>query len=410
MQQLTLAARFVGVGSLVLSGCSSDPSSMSMSNSPSDRAALAGTSSSPVAANSAVASQQSDAALQPAAPARFERLRPPVLGFAVETDASTSLCRLVDADKDGAPLAEGSLEECETRLLELLKTRHGSGKLNFPISTFGGKQFWGDVFLQRSWRIQENVLTGHFRLLDPDDVRRAWGTYEGCRVAFEEARVREGIRPRSDRVIVLLHGLGRSKASFSDLRRALEDDGYEVADINYPSTRRSLREHAEAIATVLGRIEGAHTVSFVTHSLGGIVVRDLLSLERPWQESVKLERVIMLAPPSRGSAIAEELKDWLPYRIATGDVGQVLTPEGVARLPLPPCEFGIIAGTLGSAQKLNPLLDGDNDGVVTVEETRLPGAADFLVLRASHTFLMQNGACIDATRNFLKTGRFRQPN
>lgn len=380
-----------------------------MSQSPPDSASRADSSSSPVAANSAAPPQQPDIAAQAQTPARFERLRPPVLGFAVETDASTSICRLIDVEKGGPPLAEGSLEECETRLLELLKTRHGSGKLNFPISTFGGKQFWGDVFLQRGWRIQENVLTGHFRLLDPDDVRRAWGTYEGCRVAFEEARVREGIRPRSDRVVVLLHGLGRSKDSFSGLRRALEDDGYEVADINYPSTRRTLRKHAEAIATVLGRLEGARTVSFVTHSLGGIVVRDLLSLERPWQESVKLERVIMLAPPSRGSAIAEELKDWLPYRIATGDVGQVLTPEGVARLPLPPCEFGIIAGTLGSAQKLNPLLDGDNDGIVTVEEARLPGAADFLVIGSSHTFLMQNHACIDATRRFLSTGRFQQP-
>jgi pimeloyl-ACP methyl ester carboxylesterase len=341
-------------------------------------------------------------------PARFERLRPPVLGFAVETEPAGGRCRLVAVDAVGPPIAEGSLEECEARLVEVLRARHGNGKLNLPIATLGGKQLWGDVFLQRGWRIQENVLTGHFRLLDPDDVRRAWGAYEGCRVAFEEARLRQGIRPRSERVVVLLHGLGRSKDSFRALREALDREGYEVAALNYPSTRRSVREHSEAIAKVLDRLEGAKEVSFVTHSLGGIVARDLLSLDRPWRQRVKVQRLVMLAPPSRGSAIAEALSDWLPYQLATGDVGQELTPEGAAQIPLPHCEFGIIAGSWGEARKLNPLLEGDHDGVVTVEEARLPGAADFLVVPASHTFIMQNEACIEATLRFLRTGRFQE--
>ena len=45
------------------------------------------------------------------------------------------------------------------------------------MPTLGGKVFWGDNFIYAGWRIQENVVTGHHRLLDPDDVRQAWGTY-----------------------------------------------------------------------------------------------------------------------------------------------------------------------------------------------------------------------------------------
>jgi pimeloyl-ACP methyl ester carboxylesterase len=342
----------------------------------------------------------------PAATRGFERLRRPVLGFVVEGDKESGRFRLVAVERDGAVLVEGPLEDCEQRLVEELRSRHGSGKLNLPFATLGGKQFWGDLFIQRGWRIQENVLTGHCRLLDPDDVRRAWGSHEACRVSFEEARLRLGIRPRSERLVVLLHGLGRSKASFRHLRVALERDDYEVADINFPSTRRSVREHADAIAALLARAEGIRTVSFVTHSLGGIVARDLLSREGEWKKNLKAERLVMIAPPNRGSAVAEALKDWLPYQTLLGEVGQELTPEAVARRPIPACEFGVIAGGKGNAKGLNPLLDGDNDGLVTVEETRLPGAADFLLIDASHTFIKSNERCIEATRRFLKSGKF----
>ena len=337
---------------------------------------------------------------------RFERLRAPVLGLVVEEDKGTSLCRLVSAETGGEVLLEGTRESCESRLVGELKARHGTGNVNVPFPTLGGKQLWGDVFFQGGWRIQENTLTGHNRLLDTNDNRRAWGTYEGCRVAFEEARLTERIRPRSDRLVVLLHGMGRSKDSFRAMKEALEEDGYEVADVNYPSTRRSVREHSEAIALLLARMEGARSVSFVTHSLGGIVARDLLPLDREWKKSLNVERLVMIAPPNRGSAIAEVLKDWIAYKAVLGEVGQNLTPGEVERIPPPTCEFGVIAGGTGESRGLNPLLEGDNDGIVTVEETRMPNASDFLLIDASHTYIMANPECIEATRRFLKTGRF----
>jgi len=104
--------------------------------------------------------------------------------------------------------------------------------------------------------------------------------------------------------------------------------------------------------------------------------------------------------------VAEALRDWMPARAILGDVLPQLTPAEMAAIPAPPCEFAIVAGGTGKAKGLNPLLDGDNDGVVTVESTRLEGSRDFLLLDASHTFIMTKPECIGAVLHFLKEGRF----
>ena len=106
-------------------------------------------------------------------------------------------------------------------------------------------------------------------------------------------------------LVVVLHGLFRSKDSFDVMARALEDAGYEVAAVNYPSTRRSLEEHPRQVSTILDRAQGFSTVSFLTHSLGGIVTRQLLSLDAPWRKRIKLGRLVMIAPPSRGGDLRE---------------------------------------------------------------------------------------------------------
>jgi pimeloyl-ACP methyl ester carboxylesterase len=348
----------------------------------------------------------------------FVRLRAPVLGFAIERNDAGGTHRLIEVvpapEKgagaeagagDGKVIVSGSLEDCEARLVEELIKRHGKGYLNLEIGTLGGKQFWADLEILAGWRIQENVFTGHHRLLDPSDVRRAWGPYDSCRAVLEAERVARKLRPRSDHLVVVLHGLGRSRGSFSGMTKALDAAGYEVAAVDYPSTRRELREHSLQIRGILDRAEDIRTVSFVTHSLGGIVARDLLSLEGSWKERIRMGRVVMIAPPNRGSIIAEVLKDWMPARAVMGKVLGELAPEAVASIPPPPCEFGIIAGGTGK-KGLNPLLDGDNDGVVTVESARLDGYRDFLLLDASHSFIMTKTECIEATIRFLANGRF----
>src|SRR6185503_4938388 len=156
----------------------------------------------------------------------FARLRAPVLGLAIERDAAGSIHRLVTvpdgpADRSAAEvILTGSLEECEGRLVERLEERFGRGKPNLPAPTLGGKQIWADVEALCGWRIQENVFTGHHRLLDPSNIRQAWGSYESCRTALEAERVKLGLKPRSDHLVMVLHGLGRSRDSFAALTKA----------------------------------------------------------------------------------------------------------------------------------------------------------------------------------------------
>ncbi|MHC5211077.1 MAG: alpha/beta fold hydrolase [Planctomycetota bacterium] len=332
--------------------------------------------------------------------------RAAVLGYALEQDAGSEAYRLVKTEPRRKVILEGSLEACEQALVQRLLAKYGSGGPNLPLATLGARQFWGDVFWYAGWRIQENVVTGHHRLLDPDDVRRAWGSREACRAVFERERVKRGITQPSDHLVVLLHGLARSRATFEDMEERLVGAGYGVAGLSYPSTYRSLAEHADQLETVLDGVDGVSRVSFVTHSLGGLVARETLSRDSGWRGRIATGRLVMLAPPSRGSRLATELADFLPFEALAGPAGQELALEHARNIPLPTCSFGIIAAGSGDGDGYNPWLPGDDDGIVAVEETRLDGAADFLLVSGLHTFVMQDREVIEAVLHFLATGRF----
>ena len=346
-------------------------------------------------------------------------VRPPLFGLVIEksTGAGADPCRLVriDADRDEpsknpsrTTLMTGTIDACQEKRLEILTKRYGSSRLNLPFSTLGGKQVWADEFISCGWRVQTNVIRGHSRLLDREDVRRGWGSYEQCRIEYERQRIQDKLVPRADHLVLLIHGLFRSKDSFRRLASALEEKGFEVEAVNYPSTRKSIKEHADQLGRILEELEGYDEVSFVTHSLGGIVVRDLLARGGTWRKKITVRRMVMLGPPNRGSVIAELLQDWLPYRVLAGKAAMELTSEEMSKVPPPSCSFGIIAGGTGTSRGYNPALGGDNDGIVLVENTRLDSADDFLLLQCIHTLLMKHEEAIEATGRFLKQGKFRQ--
>ncbi len=278
--------------------------------------------------------------------------------------------------------------------------------INVPFPTFGGKQIWADQFVCAGWRIQRNHYTGHHRLLDPNNVRRAWGHYDHCRAFFDRYRKRKAIRPRNGHLIILVHGLGRSAGAFREMENALRDEGYETASINYPSTRQSVSEHADSLENIVSSLDQIETISFVTHSMGALVVRELMSRDGPWRDRMTIQRIVMIAPPNQGSRLAARLSGLPAYRWLTGQSGQNLSPDGAARLPVPDVEFGIIAGGRGNDIGFNPLLPGDDDGFVAVDETRLDGARDFLLVRTTHGLMDDHPQTIDATISFLRDGCF----
>jgi pimeloyl-ACP methyl ester carboxylesterase len=210
--------------------------------------------------------------------------------------------------------------------------------------------------------------------------------------------------------VVLVHGLGRTERSLDSLGDRLEDEGYATVRYRYHSTRASIEEHAAELARRLDELVPAGTsrVHFVTHSLGGIVVRQLLS-ERALRLPAPLGSVVMLAPPNQGSELADALRDAGLLRPLLGPAAAELgTREEDVPRRLGPVAFpcGVITGDL-SLNPLNPwLFDGPSDGKVAVDRAKVEGMADFLVVHHGHSFLMNADDVQVQVVRFLRTGRF----
>ena len=275
-----------------------------------------------------------------------------------------------------------------------------------PMKTLGGLQFWSDLHFFHEWRIQKNVFTGHHRLLDGKDYRYASGTFEECLEMLNHIRRERRLPPMSGKAVVLVHGVVRSAKSMSPMRVPFQNVGYSVFSFGYPSTRVEIQDAAELLHRALTSLEGIEEIDFVVHSMGGLVTRAYLAKH----QDARIHRVVMLGVPNLGAHMADRLKEFSLYRTIFGPSGQQLVtdPDGlIANLPIPDCEFAIIAGSRGTPDGYNPLIPGDDDGTVSVESTRLPGAADFVTVRSIHSFLMNSQEVIDYAIRFIQTGRLR---
>ena len=212
--------------------------------------------------------------------------------------------------------------------------------------------------------------------------------------------------------VVLLHGLARTSGSLRRLAGALDSAGYVVVNMDYPSRAQPVEQLAsQAVSAGLATCDEEHatTVHFVTHSLGGILVRYHLA----FNELPLLGRVVMLSPPNQGSEAAERLKDWPLYRWFNGPAGQQLVtgaqglPGQIGKVDYP---VGIITGDRHSFMDswLDEAFSGPHDGKVSVESARVEGMTDFLVLPYAHPFIMQQAEVLMQTLHFLRHGCFRR--
>lgn len=208
--------------------------------------------------------------------------------------------------------------------------------------------------------------------------------------------------------VVLLHGLLRSASSMSRLEERLQNAGFAVVNINYASRASELDDLAdEAVSRGLSECRSQHDglVHFVTHSLGGILVRQYFSEHSQEQ----LGKVVMLGPPNHGSEVVDYLRNLPGYTLINGPAASQLGTETDSPLSqLGPVDFelGVIAGTVS----INPLFDlivpDPNDGTVSVASTRVEGMRDHLVLPVSHSLMMYDQQVIDNVVHFLVTGKF----
>lgn len=287
--------------------------------------------------------------------------------------------------------------------------------LNLVMPTMGGKLIWTDEWVRGEYRVQRNVLTGHYRLLDDQDRRLAWGTADQCRTRFMQVIDERQLAPVTGEVVVLLHGLGRSREVMKPVGAYLRERGDLVPiGVNYASTREGIEQHAQALEKIVDQLDQATTIHFVCHSLGNIVLRHYLAdLERrpPDARRPPLGRIVMLGPPNNGAQLARKLHATGVFGLVAGRSGESLGHDWeqlAGRLATPAGEFGIVAGGKGNDRGNNPLLSGDDDLVVTVEETRLPGAHDFLQLPLLHSQMLRDRQVHEATLRFLREGHFRK--
>jgi pimeloyl-ACP methyl ester carboxylesterase len=210
--------------------------------------------------------------------------------------------------------------------------------------------------------------------------------------------------------VLVIHGLGRTSWSMTILAARLEFAGYRVVNFDYPSTSEPIEELIGRLAHELAVCcaDGIRDVHFVTHSMGGVLVRGYLAD----QEEPHRGRVVMLSPPSQGSEIIDAFEDSPLLTSVIGPAGADLgtDPESAPnRLGPVDFELGIITGD----RSLNPiyswLIPGPDDGKVSVERARHEDARDFLVLPATHTFIMNRRDVADQVVHFLRNGSFADP-
>ena len=231
----------------------------------------------------------------------------------------------------------------------------------------------------------------------------------GCSTMMPIQKIKpELMAQQKNEIVVLLHGLARTEKSMSSLQHTLQQHHYQVLNLYYPSRHHSIDVLAQQF--VLPQLQKLGDpkdikVHFVTHSMGGIIVRYLAH----HQMFTPSGRVVMLGPPNHGSEIVDKIGHWTLFNKLNGAAGNQLStywdsiPNQLGRANF---EVGVIAGDRSINWINSRMIYGADDGKVSVESAKLEGMKDFMVVHTTHPMMMKNSKVMKQTLHFLKHGYF----
>ena len=210
------------------------------------------------------------------------------------------------------------------------------------------------------------------------------------------------VRENDDDAVILLHGLWRSLWAMEPMAQFLHQHGYQSINVPYPSFRKPIDELAGLIHQAIQLHGGQRKVHFVTHSLGGVLARELLQMMPPEQAG----RIVMLAPPNQGSEIIDWALRYKPLAHTLGPAGAKLGSNTLEAPQLPnEIDSAVIMGKKSRIPFFRRLHDNDNDGIVSVERGKIEGMNEFHVMDTDHTFIASDPRVMELTLKFLREGK-----
>jgi triacylglycerol esterase/lipase EstA (alpha/beta hydrolase family) len=213
----------------------------------------------------------------------------------------------------------------------------------------------------------------------------------------------------NDELVVLAHGLGRSDGAMWRFAQRLENAGYKVCRLDYATIGESIDDVlAETTKQIDDCILHAPKVHFVGHSLGGLVIRAYLQNNQLQLEKINIAEVVLIGTPNKGSELADHFSDSWLMEVGGGISRALVTGSSSLgnNLDETDVNVGIIAGTKSSSLTSDKF-DGPNDGLVSVESTKLNNMSDFITIDVSHSMMRYNLGVAEQTIHFLQNGTFK---
>lgn len=279
----------------------------------------------------------------------------------------------------------------------------------FPIPTLPGWRHYYDVYFYAGWRVQKNEVNGSYRVMSPTGKTWKKDNKNDCMKVIQDRKDR-GLSPRNRHLVILVPGLNNVLSTFSSLEKGLKDRGYETLVWHFASNRTDTVGHAVRLAKLIDRLEDTDKISFVAHSMGGLIIRAVLAKHHEWYERLELGHIVNIASPHGGSFVADLVSEQPQFtglfEWVCGHAGYDLTTKGAQDLPPIKVPIGIIIGGTGFKLGLNPLAGQDNDIVVSKDSAQIELAADFIQVKGSHTLMLWGKETVKQTVHFIENGVF----